>query len=227
MEAVPSSNTFSQYDKIGQIYIEKQREFSKGGENPVQNYFNSIIKPIIQGSVLLDVGCGAGDELEIYKGLGAAGVIGVEPSAVMRGASPEYADETIQVIDGTFDKIPVPDSSVDVVTARYALHILADFSPAFAEVARVLKPDGIFIISVSHPDFDKYIVIKHGKEVGDTISLKLFGGSVTLDNATHTMSEYVDKSSTYYFKVLDTQSYAFNQNDATLLTDLVVVYRKI
>lgn len=227
MEAKPSYNTFSQYDKIGNDYIEKQREFSKGGENPVQNYFNSIIKPIIQGGDLLDVGCGAGDELEIYKRLGAASVIGVEPSAVMRGASPEYADETIQIIDGTFDKIPVPDSSVDVVTARYALHILADFSPAFAEVARVLKPDGIFIISVSHPDFDKYIVIKHGKEVGDTISLKLFGGSVALDNATHSMSEYIDEGSVPYFKVVDTQSYSFNKNDTTLLTDLAVVYKKL
>lgn len=227
MEAIPPRNTFSQYDKIGKTYIEKQREFSKGDENPVQNYFNSVIKPIIPGGLLLDVGCGSGDELEIYKGLGAASVIGVEPSAVMRSAAPEYADDTIQIIEGTFDKIPVPDSSADVVTARYALHILADFSQAFAEVARILKPGGVFIISVSHPDFDRYIVTKHGKEVGDTVSLKLFGGSVTLDNATHVMSEYIEEASIPYFTVVNTQAFAFNKNDDTLLTDLVVVYQKI
>lgn len=163
MEAIPPSNTFSQYDKIGKAYIEKQREFSSGGENPVQNYFNSIIQPIIQDGVLLDVGCGAGDELEMYKGLGATRVIGIEPSTVMREAAPVYSDETIEIVDGTFDNLPVPDSSFDVVTSRYALHILADFSAAFAEVARVLKPNGLFIISVSHPDFDKYIATKHGK----------------------------------------------------------------
>ena len=227
MEKVPPHNTFSQYNKIGKAYIEKQREFSKGGENPVQNYFNSVIQPVIKGGVLLDVGCGSGDELEMYKELGASSVIGIEPSAEMRSAAPEYSDETIHIIDGTFDKIPVPDDSVDVVTARYALHIIADFLPAFREVARILKPDGIFIISVSHPDFDKHIATRHGKEVGDIVSLKLFGGSVTLENATHTMSEYTDEGSIPYFKVVDSQSYAFNKTNDILLTDLVVVYQKV
>lgn len=55
--------------------------------------------------------------------------------------------EQIEVIDGSFEDIPLPDNSVDVVWSQDAILHSGHRLKVFQEVARVLKPGGQFIFT--------------------------------------------------------------------------------
>lgn len=222
------TESISQYEKCGIDYQRGQEDFYAGKEDPTRIYFEKILSEVVKGKIVADIGCGAGTELLQYASMGAAKVIGVEPSETMRHMAChaiEESDFPIEVIAGEIESIPLSDTSVDVVTARYALHIIKDFKSAFPEVARVLKPGGIFIAAVAHPTFDERMVARQGKKVGERIELKLYGGKSVVYNYTHTMDEYIGKDSELYFICDATYEYAMS-NDDSKLTDLIVVYKK-
>ncbi|MHC5797239.1 class I SAM-dependent methyltransferase [Lacisediminihabitans sp. FW035] len=87
----------------------------------------------------LDLGAGTG---KFTRSLVARGleVIAVEPDDVMR-ATLAAALPSVRAVAGTGESIPLPDSSVDVVTAAQAWHWM-DAPRAAAEIARVLRPGG-------------------------------------------------------------------------------------
>jgi SAM-dependent methyltransferase len=88
-----------------------------------------------------DVGAGTGILSRQLGGLGHD-VVAVEPDDQMRARLVE-ASPGITALAGTAEAIPLPDASVDAVTAGQAYHW---FDPARAheEVARVLRPGGTF-----------------------------------------------------------------------------------
>jgi SAM-dependent methyltransferase len=88
---------------------------------------------------VLDLGAGTG---KFTRSLIARGldVIAVEPDDVMR-ATLTAALPTVRALAGTGESIPLPDSSVDVVTIAQAWHWM-DAPRAAVEIARVLRPGG-------------------------------------------------------------------------------------
>lgn len=67
--------------------------------------------------------------------------------------------------DGT--RFPLPDSSIDCIVTRYALHHFPDIENSFKEIYRVLKPKGKLIIADPTPNkndknrfVDKFMQIK-------------------------------------------------------------------
>lgn len=88
---------------------------------------------------VLDLGAGTG---KFTRSLVARGldVIAVEPDDVMRSTL-AAALPTVRAIPGTGESIPLPDSSVDVVTVAQAWHWM-DAPRAAVEIARVLRPGG-------------------------------------------------------------------------------------
>jgi SAM-dependent methyltransferase len=71
-------------------------------------------------------------------------VVAVEPDGGMRDALRATVQEpAAEVLDGSAERIPLPDASVDAVTAAQAYHWF-DPGPAHAEIARVLRPGGVF-----------------------------------------------------------------------------------
>lgn len=77
-------------------------------------------------------------------------VYAVEPDARMRGVLTETCPGA-QAIEGTAERIPLPDASVDAVTVASAWHWM-DPERAVPEVARVLRPGGAFVISWNRRD---------------------------------------------------------------------------
>jgi len=55
--------------------------------------------------------------------------------------------ENVEPVDGNAEEIPLPDTSVDVVTSNGVLNLMPDKPRAFAEIARVLRPGGRLQIS--------------------------------------------------------------------------------
>jgi len=89
---------------------------------------------------LLDLGAGAGIVPEMdYKGI-ARRVCGVDPDP--RVAENPHLDEGRE---GLGEAIPYPDASFDVVVSDNVLEHLDDPLSVFREVARVLRPGGIFL----------------------------------------------------------------------------------
>lgn len=91
------------------------------------------------GARVLDLAAGTGKLTRLLVPTGAE-VVAVEPVAEMRRRLRETAPQA-HVLDGTAERIPLPDGSVDAVTVAQAFHW---FDPAVAlkEIAWVLKPGG-------------------------------------------------------------------------------------
>ncbi|WP_194817345.1 class I SAM-dependent methyltransferase [Nocardia sp. XZ_19_385] len=95
----------------------------------------------VERQTVLDLGAGTG---KLTEGLLAAGasVIAVEPDAEMRA---EFIQRFPRVVayPGAAESIPLRDGSVDAVVAGQAFHWF-DPEAAFPEIARVLRPGGVF-----------------------------------------------------------------------------------
>lgn len=106
------------------------------------------IERIEEGSVVLDIGCGAGTDLLLAAArVGPAGrAIGVDMTAEMRRRAGDGARTCgfhhVEVLDGDATSLPVGDRSIDVVISNGVLNLVPDKRLAFAEMARVLKPGG-------------------------------------------------------------------------------------
>jgi len=87
-------------------------------------------------TVVLDLAAGTG-KLTRMLSEHAARVIAVEPVAEMRALLPA----SVRAMDGTAERIPLGDESVDLVAVAQAFHWF-DGETALPEIHRVLRPDG-------------------------------------------------------------------------------------
>jgi ubiquinone/menaquinone biosynthesis C-methylase UbiE len=112
----------------------------------------SLIKP---GESLLDVGCGTGNvTIPGKQRVGPTGkAAGIDASPEMIAVAQQKAHRKNLEIDfrvGAVETLPFPDASFDVVTASLMIHHLPSDDlqrRAFAEIYRVLKPGGRFLIA--------------------------------------------------------------------------------
>lgn len=87
-----------------------------------------------------DVGAGTGKLTRVLRRLGRE-VVAVEPDAAMR-AELVAAVPGVEVLAGTGEALPLPDTSVDAVTFGQAWHWV-DPAAGSIEAARVLRPGGV------------------------------------------------------------------------------------
>jgi SAM-dependent methyltransferase len=103
------------------------------------------------GATVVDIGCGAGmDLLLAASAVGAAGrAIGIDMTAAMaeraRAAARALGFAHVEVRAGDALDLPVDSESADFVITNGVLNLAPDKRQAFAEVSRVLKPDGQFL----------------------------------------------------------------------------------
>lgn len=111
----------------------------------------------VKGQLVLDVACGEGYSTRILAGKGAK-VIGIDLSKKLI----EYA-KSQEEKDGLGIAYYVTDSAVlsrfpancfDLVTCFMAIMDIEHYEEAIGEIARVMKDDGRFIFSITHPCFD-------------------------------------------------------------------------
>lgn len=95
---------------------------------------------------ILDVGCGSGRNLQLLDRWGRAR--GVEPSGPGLDACRAAGLGSDRVMQGGADRLPVPDSSFDLVTAFDVLEHLDDDAAGLAEARRVLRPAGHLLVTV-------------------------------------------------------------------------------
>lgn len=97
--------------------------------------------------VVLDYGCGGGQVVQraLASGMDAHGVDVFYDGGALRDVAAKTGlfGARIHELDG--DRIPRASESVDVVVANMVFEHIDDFEPALAEIARVLRPGGVFL----------------------------------------------------------------------------------
>ena len=103
---------------------------------------------------ILDLGCGTGQgAIALAARWPRARVIALDASAAMlREASRREAAGRIEYLLGEAESMPLPDASVDLVFSNLMLPWCEDIDAVFAEVARVLRPRGLFSFTSLGPD---------------------------------------------------------------------------
>jgi SAM-dependent methyltransferase len=110
-----------------------------------------ILEMGMKGSegVVADLACGTGHYARAFaRRLPKAPVYGLDisPGMLQQGLKIASAEEldNITFLRGDIYRLPFPDSSVQNVNCCGALHLFSDVKPIWGEIARVLKPGGVF-----------------------------------------------------------------------------------
>lgn len=101
----------------------------------------------LAGQPVLEIGCGRGVGIEILLSLGATHVTGfdLDPKmiALAQKRVAKYGD-CVRVFVGNAEAIDAADASFDAVVDYGIIHHIPKWPQALREIARVLKPNGIF-----------------------------------------------------------------------------------
>lgn len=108
----------------------------------------------LAGARVLEVGCGAAQGASWCADQGAR-VVGLDLSAAMLRSAVDHSPADLPrpaLVQGDATHLPFPDAAFDVVFTAYgALPFLPDAAAVLTEWARVLRPGGRLVASVSHP----------------------------------------------------------------------------
>jgi 2-polyprenyl-6-hydroxyphenyl methylase/3-demethylubiquinone-9 3-methyltransferase len=165
---VPIDNTI--YDKPGDIWWDESQAFSalRTMINPGRvPYFRGVLVEKLHldphGLRALEVGAGGGLLTEELAKLGLA-MSGVDPSersvATARAHAARYA-LPIEYLVGVGEHLPFEEASFDVVFCCDVLEHVQDLRQVITEIARVLRPGGVFLYdTINRTLFSKLAIIK-------------------------------------------------------------------
>jgi SAM-dependent methyltransferase len=134
---------------LGEDTREAAERFERSGEFAE---VRRILGSRLQGAEVLDLGAGTGIASFALSRSGARRVYALEPDrspVVGRGAI-ERLESELEILDGVGERIPLPDSSLDVVYSRQVLHHVEDLPALAHEVRRVLRAGGVYLACREH-----------------------------------------------------------------------------
>lgn len=139
------------------VWIEKLRLIEIG--NFVKEF---VSENDLQDPTVLEVGCGAGHVLhEINNKFKTKNLIGLDPLDDWRDLASKRLNGKVKLIKGFAEDLPFKNESIDCLVCSEVLEHIIDPSIALDEFKRVLKKDGIMIISIPNEtiiDFLKGII---------------------------------------------------------------------
>lgn len=146
----------------------------------VQEFLGQCTQP---GQSVLDIGCGTGPMVEFFgsRGLRYHGLDSAQSmldSLWQQFRNAPYADK-IQLKVGSCEQIPHPDGSFDILVAMGLLEYLDDLRPTLREIARVLKPEGVAVLTIPNYVSLNRFAMRNGKFIttGYHLAKRLFGAA--------------------------------------------------
>jgi ubiquinone/menaquinone biosynthesis C-methylase UbiE len=127
------------FDRAAQEYEHARPEYPEAA---------LALLPLSADAEVLDLGAGTGKLTRLLAGRYAR-VVAVEPLDGMRGILEQVVPQA-QSLAGSAEAIPLPDASVDGVFAGQSVHWFSN-AQAFSEIARVLRPGGLFCATWNEP----------------------------------------------------------------------------
>jgi ubiquinone/menaquinone biosynthesis C-methylase UbiE len=147
MAEIKGPMEFSDYDTYVRV------EWDKFADEPARACASLAATAGMEVKSVLDVGCGAGQELLPFVTERGALGIGMDIALTVGRVGREmYAANApsarVNFLRGTAEDLPFPSGSFDVVICRLALPYTHN-ERAFAEVSRVLRPGGKYLLKIS------------------------------------------------------------------------------
>jgi ubiquinone/menaquinone biosynthesis C-methylase UbiE len=107
----------------------------------------------LRGKDLLEIGCGRGGGASfIARYLHPASLTGVDLSArAVRYCRRRHRIERLTFLRGEAEHLPLPSNSFDAVVNVESSHCYPSFERFLGEVARVLRPNGVFLFADLRP----------------------------------------------------------------------------
>ena len=101
--------------------------------------------------IILDIATGTGDLAILMAATSAKKIIGLDLSAGMLEVGKKKIEdkklaEKIEMVLGDSENIPFPDNHFDAITVSFGIRNFETLEKGLAEIYRVLKPNGIFVI---------------------------------------------------------------------------------
>ncbi len=139
---------------LQEAYWWLERHLAPGVRYAQADYEQRLFDTIRGNEAWLDVGCGntvlptwrEAQERELVDRAGV--VLGLDP---FFEALTQHRSIALRVCGGV-DRLPFPDASFDVVTANMVVEHLSDPETQFREIARVVKPGGVFVLHTPNAD---------------------------------------------------------------------------
>ncbi len=137
------------YDKVSKVY-DQVRE---GNPEMVHQILDGV--SLSKTSLVLDVGCGTGNNTLLFASTVPVQVIGLDISYGMLQKAHEK-QSLIPFVQAPADCIPFSTESIDFVFMTEVLHHLPDIPTTYQEICRVLKKSGsLCIVTQSHKQIDR------------------------------------------------------------------------
>lgn len=144
------NKTLQQWDEAAERYVLSQENscYAAANREMVRRRFGGF-----EGETVLDLGCGAGEYTAYFSTVGARAV-GCDGSRNMLAiARKKYPGCLFKLADIEKKPLPYPSREFDLVFSNLVFMDIADIESPLREVRRVLKPGGIFYMTIVHPAF--------------------------------------------------------------------------
>ncbi|SDW99352.1 bifunctional demethylmenaquinone methyltransferase/2-methoxy-6-polyprenyl-1,4-benzoquinol methylase UbiE [Flavobacterium degerlachei] len=137
---------------------------------------------------ILDIATGTGDLAILMAQTNAEKIVGLDISAGMlevgvKKIADKKLSNTIEMILGDSENMPFEDNSFDAITVAFGVRNFETLEKGLAEILRVLKPNGVFVIlETSVPDKTPY---KQGYNFYSKNILPIIGKLFSKDNVAY------------------------------------------
>jgi demethylmenaquinone methyltransferase/2-methoxy-6-polyprenyl-1,4-benzoquinol methylase len=138
--------------------------------------------------IILDIATGTGDLAILMTQTNAEKIIGLDISAGMlevgkKKVAEKNLSDIIDLVLGDSESIPFEDNYFDAITVGFGVRNFEHLEKGFAEILRVLKPNGVFVIlETSVPDKTPY---KQGYKFYSKNILPIIGKLFSKDNSAY------------------------------------------
>lgn len=128
------------------INSEVKNKYSDVLEQHIERY--KLASQFVKDKVVLDAACGAGYGSKMLSKNGATQIFSVDISEeCLENAKRSYFDDKIEFMQGDVNQLAFENNKFDVVVSFETIEHIKDGSKWIKESSRLLKDDGIFIVS--------------------------------------------------------------------------------
>ncbi|MEY4432397.1 MAG: hypothetical protein RLZZ44_527 [Bacteroidota bacterium] len=175
------------FDTISGNYDNLNRVISFGID---VKWRKKVLKMVAQSKpeTILDIATGTGDLAILMAQTKADKIIGLDISAGMlevgvQKIAAKNLSQTIEMVLGDSESIPFEDNYFDAITVAFGVRNFENLEKGLAEILRVLKPNGTFVIlETSVPEKTPY---KQGYQLYSNYILPLIGKLFSKDDVAY------------------------------------------
>ncbi|QSW90848.1 MULTISPECIES: bifunctional demethylmenaquinone methyltransferase/2-methoxy-6-polyprenyl-1,4-benzoquinol methylase UbiE [Flavobacterium] len=175
------------FDNISGNYDNLNRVISFGIDTKWRKKVLKIVSDT-KPKTILDIATGTGDLAILMAKTNAEKIIGLDISAGMLEVGKKKVEDkklsnVIDLVLGDSENIPFEDNHFDAITVGFGVRNFENLEKGFAEILRVLKPNGIFVIlETSVPEKTPY---KQGYKFYTKNILPVIGKIFSKDNSAY------------------------------------------